>query len=281
MIVDCHTRIWPSPDLLGVAAGDWLERNGGRRALSADCGEHMAASEEVTHSLVWGFRSRRLKADVPNTFIADYVAQHAPKMIGIAAVDPPEPDAMERLANIAKRPEFAGVTVSPAGQGFHPTDTRAMAVYEFCAANDLPVFVEGAADLGASAAMEFARPHLFDEVARTFPRLTIVLAQMGWPWVDEALALLTKQPRVYADIAALLRRPWVAYQSLVRAHQFDVSEKLLFGSDFPFSAPAEAIERIYRLNQITQGSNLPGVPREVLRGIVERDALGEMRIPRP
>jgi len=280
MIVDCHTRIWPSPDLLGAGAGDWLERNGGQRTLSADPGEHTAASEKVTHALVWGFRSMSLKADVPNAFIADYVAQHAPKMIGIAAVDPPEPDAMERLANIARRAEFAGVTVSPAAQGFHPADTRAMAVYEFCAVNDLPVFVEGAADLGTSAVMEFARPHLFDEVARAFPRLTIVLAGMGWPWVHEALALLAKQPRVYADIAALLRRPWVAYQSLLGAHQFDVAEKLLFGSDFPFSTPAEAIERIYRLNQITQGNNLPGVPREVLRGIVERDALAEMRIQR-
>ena len=30
----------------------------------------------------------------------------------------------------------------------------------------------------------------------------------------------------------------------------------------------------YSINQFAQGTNLPVVPREALRGIVERDALG-------
>jgi hypothetical protein len=64
------------------------------------------------------------------------------------------------------------------------------------------------------------------------------------------------------------------------AHQSGVAGKLLFGSNFPFSTAAEAIERLYRLNEITQGTNLPTVPRQVLRGIVERDALSALGIGR-
>ncbi len=37
--------------------------------------------------------------------------------------------------------------------------------------------------------MEFGRPYLLDEVARTFPKLRLVIAQMGQPWVDETLCL--------------------------------------------------------------------------------------------
>ena len=278
MIVDCHTRIWASPDQLGTAAKSWLARNGGQEALSADPGDHAAAAKDVAKSLVWGFRSRLLGADVPNAFLADYVAQHPEKVIGIAAVDPPEPDVMERLENIARRSEFAGVTICPAAQGFHPADTRAMAVYELCQARGLAVFVETCTDFGPRAAMEFARPHLLDEIARSFQQMTIVVSAVGWPWVDETLALLAKQPRVFADVAALLRRPWEAYQALLGAYQRGLTDKLLFGSDFPFLTAAEAIEQLYRINELTRGTNLPVVPREAIRSIVERDALGVLGI---
>ncbi len=278
MIIDCHTRIWASPGQMGLGAAGWLVRHGGQENLSADPGEHAAASRDVTKTLVWGFRSRRLKADVPNAFLSDYVAQHKQQAVGIAAIDPTEPDAMERLANIADHSGFAGITISPAAQGFHPADTRAYKVYAFCAERRLGVFVESGTDFAPQAVLEFARPHLFDEIARDFPALTIVIAAMGSPWVNETVTLMAKQPGVYADIAALLRRPWGAYESLLKAHQSGVTGKLLFGSDFPFSTAAEAIERMYRINEITHGTGLPTVPREILRGIIERDAMTELQI---
>ena len=178
----------------------------------------------------------------------------------------------------AKRSEFAGITVSPAAQGFHPAHTRAMPVYEFCAGKGLPVFVETGTDIAPQSMLEFSRPHLFDEIARGFGSLTIVVSAMGSPWVSETIALLAKQPKVYADIAALLRRPWEAYHSLLLAYQRGVADKLLFGSDFPFLTAAEAIEQLYRINEVTRGTSMPAIPREILRGIVERDALTQLGI---
>jgi predicted TIM-barrel fold metal-dependent hydrolase len=280
MIVDCHTRIWASPAQLGQAAGVWLNRHG-RQAPCADAAHHLDAARQVQATLVWGFRSRAIGADVPNALVAEHVAQHSQNMLGIAAVDPPEPDALERLQNVAAKGEFAGITISPAGQGFHPADTRAMAIYELCAQRGLPVFVDAGADYGPAAVLEFARPHLFDEVARAFPSLTLVLGEAGWPWVDETLALLAKHTRVYAEVGGLLGRSWDAYVTMVKAHQFGVGGKLLFGSDFPFSKPDDAIERLYRINETAHGTNLPTVPREVLRGIVEREALAELGIKAP
>jgi predicted TIM-barrel fold metal-dependent hydrolase len=79
---------------------------------------------------------------------------------------------------------------------------------------------------------------------------------------------------VYADVSGLLSRPWQAYSALVSSHQYQVIDKLLFGSDFPYTSVTECIEALYSINQLAQGTNLPVVPREALRGIVERDALG-------
>ena len=100
-----------------------------------------------------------------------------------------------------------------------------------------------------------------------------MIAQLGQPWVDETICLLGKHDNVYADVSGLLSRPWQAYNALVSAYQYGVIDKLLFGSDFPYRSAAECIEALYSINQIAQGTNLPLIPREALRGIVERDAL--------
>ena len=60
---------------------------------------------------------------------------------------------------------------------------------------------------------------------------------------------------------------------MVMAYQHGIMDKLLFGSDFPYTSATECIEALYSINQLAQGTNLPLVPREALRGIVERDTL--------
>ncbi len=97
---------------------------------------------------------------------------------------------------------------------------------------------------------------------------------LGQPWVDETICLLGKHPHVFADVSGLLSRPWQASNALVNCYQAGVIDKLLFGSDFPYTNATECIETLYSINQLAQGTNLPVVPREALRGIVERDALG-------
>jgi hypothetical protein len=103
--------------------------------------------------------------------------------------------------------------------------------------------------------------------------LRLVLAQLGHPFLDETLCLLAKHPHVFADVSGLLARPWQAYQALVSTYQNSVIDKLLFGSDFPYTVATKCIEQLYQINGFAQGTNLPVIPRESLRGIVERDAL--------
>jgi predicted TIM-barrel fold metal-dependent hydrolase len=85
--------------------------------------------------------------------------------------------------------------------------------------------------------------------------------------------MLGKHANVFADVSGLLGRQWQAYTALVSANQYGVIEKLLFGSDFPFTSATDCIEALYSLNQVAKGTNLPVVPRESLRGIVERDTI--------
>jgi predicted TIM-barrel fold metal-dependent hydrolase len=286
MIVDCHTHIWQSPDQLGqVDLGEQSRlrartprvavtgRTVWRSTPAADPEHHWQQSGMVDKSIVLGFKSKYLRAEIPNRFVADYVSRDPEKLIGFAGIDPTERSAIADLRLAKNELRLRGVTISPANQDFHPTDTRAMNLFAEAEQLGMPVLVHPVGQFTEQSKLEFARPYLLDEVARTFPRLRIVIAQLGQPWIDETVVLLGKHSNVFADVSGLLGRPWQAYNALVNAHQYGVMDKLLFGSDFPYTSASECIEALYSLNQIAQGTQLPVVPREALRGIVERDTL--------
>ncbi len=281
MIVDCHTYVWENLQQLGIASAEFLRRQSGRTGLTAEPAEHLVAAECVDCSLVLGFRSELLGADVPNRTVADYVAKHPEKLLGLAGIDPIADDAADRLDEAAESSAFRGVTIAPGAQGFHPADTRVERLYQRCSDEGMVVLVNQGAHLWPGAMMEFARPYLWDEVLRNFPEVKMILSHLGHPWVDETIALLGKHANLYADVAGLIRRPWHAYNTLNQVHQYGVMEKVLFASDFPFLSASEAIESLYRLNEVTHGARLPVVPREGMRGVIERDVFEVLGIRPP
>lgn len=280
MIVDCHTHIWTSAEQLGADAEAYLRRQNGLDVPTADPAEHEVAARCATRTLVLGYCSDHLGAEVPNDLIGEYIAARGDRMVGIAAADPTRGSAVETAGELLDRKEFRGLTISPSAQNFHPADSRAMSLYELAADRGAPIFFHQGTHFPTRGRMEYARPLLLDEIAGEFPSLPIVIASLGHPWIEEGIALVGKHPRVFADIAGLIRRPWQAYNALVLAHQFNVMDKVLFGSDFPFFTAAEAIKSVYRMHEMTQGTNLPTVPRERLRSMVERDALDVLGIAR-
>ncbi len=287
MIIDCHTSIWQSPEQLGGEAIDRIAqptrfgREQVRLLPKADTASHYLACAPIDLCFVLGFKSRYLGAYIPNELIADYCGEHADQMIGFAGLDPTDSDAAEQVARIGRSPFLKGLVLSPAAQDIHPCDTQAMRVYEIAAELKLPIIFSSGPYLSARTRLEYARPLLLDEVARSFPNLKLVISHIGYPWVDETLTLLVKHANVFAGIAGLLRRPWLAWDALVRAYQMQVSGRLLFGSDFPFSTAAECIDTLYNINQYAMGSQLPVIPREALRHIVRNDALTMLDIHAP
>jgi len=288
MIVDCHTHIWQSPEQLGqLDLGD-LPRSAVKRSPrfspagksqwrlqpAGDADHHWAQSAVVDKSIVLGFKSKYLQAEIPNSYVAEYVKRFPQKLIGFAGIDPTERSAIDELNAARAHLQLRGITLSPANQDFHPCDSRAMRLYAEAEKLGMPILIHPVGQFTEQSKLEFSRPALFDEVARTFPRLRIIIAQLGQPWLEETICLLGKHANVFADVSGLLSRPWQAYNALVAAYESQSIEKLLFGSDFPYTSITECIEALYSINQLAQGTNLPVVPREALRGIVERDTLG-------
>lgn len=276
MIVDCFTHTWENAASLGGTHSANGNENGAASVTShrAAAGRHRAASEPVDVTLVLGFKSQYLGAEIPNDQVASYVRNQGDRMIGIAGIDPSDPkEALTELRRARQELGMPGVAVAPAAQDFHPNSSQAMRLYAEAGALGMPVFFHTGLQLTSATKMEYAQPVLLDEVARELPDLRIVIAHMGSPWIHETIMLLRKHNNVFAEISGLLQQPWRAYEALLSAHQCGVLEKLLFGSGFPDAPASLCIESLYSLNHLVHGTSLPTIPREQLRGVVERDAL--------
>jgi hypothetical protein len=267
MITDCHTHVWdhvarPAGVTLGTAPP------AGARGFH----DYRHSAGPVAASFVLGFAGHGMGAPVPNEELADFVAHEPGRLFGFAGIDPSDPFALTEIDRAVEL-GLRGITLSPAAQGIHPADNRAMDVYQRAVELNLPVIFRQGGHFAPEWRMEFARPYLLDEVARTFPDLRLVVSHLGQPWVDETVVLLDKHEHVYADVCGLSGRPWQAYQALSLCWNAGVMHKLLFASDFPYATVEQAIKALYSVNELTQGTNLPTVPLRELRGVVERDTL--------
>ena len=110
-----------------------------------------------------------------------------------------------------------------------------------------------------------------------FPELRIVMAHMGHPWHIDTFAVIRKHPHVYADVSANFYRPWQQYHGLLLATEWNVLDKLVFGSDYPVATPQETMDGLLAVNQFTPGTSLPRVPEEKLHQIIHRDTLEPAR----
>jgi hypothetical protein len=126
-----------------------------------------------------------------------------------------------------------------------------------------------------SASLAVSQPLVVDEVARRHPDLRQVIAHLAHPWQRETIITVRKNPMVYADVSAVWARPFDGFAALVRAQEWDVVPKLLFGSDFPHWTPVQAVEGLRGLAGM-RPSGLPHIHDDTVAHLVESDHLATL-----
>lgn len=277
-MIDCHTHLWSHEDWSEEMIREASIARGAPADVDVKEEDHWAAMGCVEKAIVFGFHSRHLGLVVPNERIARYVARHPEKLIGFTCIDPHEPDYLEELERTLSLPEFRGLKLAPIYQNYHPMDPRMQPVYSYCERHGVPILFHQGTTFPRRAPLKYSLPIQLEDVALAYPELRIVIAHLGHPWVEDTIVLIRKQPHVYADLSALYYRPWQYYNAMILAQEYGVMHKLLLGSDYPFTTPADSIAALRNINHIIAGSGLPRVQAEAIEGILHRDTLALLRI---
>jgi predicted TIM-barrel fold metal-dependent hydrolase len=275
VIVDVHTHVWRHPDHIDESFMDGLRlaRPGVQIDITVEFEPFMEAMKPCDRVVCFGLRGLMTGLHVPNDHIAQFVARAPGKLIGFMSLDPSEPgwmDDFERSRTVLK---LKGVKLGPIYAGFDPTDPKLDPLYSACARHNLPVLIHVGTSFVRFGPLEWSRPILVDSIARRHPDLKVIMAHLGHPWEGEAIAVARKHPNVYADVSALHYRPWQFYHSLMLAQEYGALQKLLFGSDFPFTTPALSMEGIRNANRFSVGTSLPRVNEQALEALIHRDTL--------
>lgn len=280
MIVDVHTHVWETPCHIGeefihdakVTAGQ------GYKDISVDLDKHWDAMQAVDRAVVLGFRARHVGVLVPNEYVADYAAKHPDRLIGFCSVDPQDTDAIEQLDHAVQTLRLRGLKMGPIYQNVAPTDSRFRRIMRRAEELRIPVLIHQGTTFCSNVSLEIANPIQLQPLALEFPRLRMVIAHLGHPWINETLVLIRKNRNMYADISALFYRPWQFYNALVAASEYGVLDRLLLGSDYPFTTPADTMTALRQVNAITEGTRLPRIPEAALEAIIHRDTLELLEI---
>lgn len=280
MIVDLRTRAWTGRDPL--PGGDRSFNTTGRRLSDLDPtpDAHRRAMAVVDAAVVVGWRAERMGVHAPAEQVAAVTHLDPDRLVGFAGIDPTLDSAIDEVDRAVDL-GMVGLTIAPADCGCRPTDDRCLAVLERAAARRLPTLVANPCLMDPRSVAEFARPALLDEAARTIKGLTLILGDIGHAWLDEALLMAGKHERVFAEISGVVSRPLALFTTLVTAYERSVMNKLMFASGFPAETPERAIERLYTMSSFRGATQAPGAaapPREAVRAIVERDALGAIGV---
>jgi len=260
MIVDCHTHV-------DLTADD------------TDAPEYSQTAETVEKCIV--LAGSEGPSEPMNKKLAQYIHKHKEKRVGFAVVEPSKDKIdVNSLTLIQDKLGLQGVVLYCSACGVHPAHTRAIRLYESAQKLGLPIFFHNTPDTPKDrVVLEYAQPYLLDEVAREFADLKIVIGNMGMPFIEQTLSIVSRHKNVYADLTIRPRNVWQTYNMVVAAHEHGVMDKLLFGSGFPLGNAGQCIEALLGFNMLLADTNLPTVPRGSIRNIIERNTLKLLGIP--
>jgi predicted TIM-barrel fold metal-dependent hydrolase len=274
MIIDCHTHIFApehkSPEFVAEAMA---RARGNPVDLDVPPERHWEAMKNVDKAIVFGMRAFHCGNISTNEYIADYVKEHPQKLIGFAAIDPTHDDVHQMLDHSIGDLKLRGVKLGPIYQNIHVMDPRMQPVYVYCVKHNLPIMIHQATTFPRRAPLKFALPIDLEDVALKYPDLKMILAHMGHPWIEETVVLIRKQPNLFSDISALHYRPYQFYHALMTAKEYGVWDKLLFGSDFPFTTPDATIADMKTINEMAGPSPKSQIPAELIERLIESPTL--------
>ncbi len=275
MIIDVHSHTWDYRQHFTAASREQAKR--ARAGIEVDLTvryeEYRRAATADTRTIVFGGKARLSGIWVEDRYVADYVAKHPDTLIGFLSVDPTQ-DGWERELHAGHEElGLRGIKLLPMYAGFSPDDARLDPLWNYAQAKRLPVLLHTGTTFVAQAPIEYTYPRLLDRVAIRFPEVKMILAHLGHPFEGECVAVIRKHPNLYADISALHYRPFQLYHSLMLVQEYGVWDKVLFGSDYPFTTVNASIDSLRNLNRMLDGTALPRLDLQQVEQLIHRNSL--------
>jgi hypothetical protein len=277
MVVDVHSHYFRDPDHFSPEFVAQAKR-GRNIDLTVRWDEYAASARDAGKTIVFGGKARLSGLWVPDREVADYVREAPERLIGFLSLDPTQPGWQDELEEGHRNLRLKGIKLMPMYAGFFPNSRELDSLWDYATKHHLPVLLHTGTTFIRQAPLACTLPRLIDDLAIRFPHVKLIMAHLSHPYEGECVVTIRKHPNVYADCSALHYRPFQLYHSLMLLQEYGVWNKLLFGSDYPFTTVSASLEGMRNLNKMLEGTNLPRLDMEAMEQMFQRNTLDLLEI---
>lgn len=243
MIIDFHTHTFP--DKIARASIESLSKCSGITPHTDGTVSGLRRSMEesgVDISVILPVLTKPAQFETVNK-VAAKVCEAEDGLISFGGIHPDCSDIRQKMREI-KNLGLKGIKIHPAYQEVYMDDIRYLRILDAASEENLVVSVHAGVDIGLPEPVYAAVEKILQAVRETKPE-KLVLAHLGgwkeWDAVEEMIA----GENVYLDTAFL--EDYISDEQLLRIIRKHGAEKILFGTDCPWSGQRESIERLQKL----------------------------------
>lgn len=279
MLVDVHSHFFRYPEHFSKSFVEQARRARSQEIdLTVRWEEYHSRALGCDKTVVFGGKARLSGLWVPDQEVAQYVKDHPEHLIGFLSVDPTQPDWQNELIQGHQDLKLKGIKLLSMYAGFYPNDRKLDYLWEYATRHRLPVLLHTGTTFVSQAPLDCTIPRHLDDVAIRFPQVKIIMAHLSHPYEGECAVVIRKHPNVYTDCSALHYRPFQLYHSLMLVQEYGVWDKVLFGSDYPFTTVDASLDEMRKLNCMLEGTALPRLDMDKMEKMFHRNTLELLEI---
>lgn len=161
---------------------------------------------------------------IDNIYIYNSVKKYPERLLGFCCINPWEKNSLDVLKKCRYDLNLLGLKLHPALHGYHLSNHSLVdKIFEFCVQNKMPIISHGGAEL-------FNNPYEFEEMAKCYPEVILIIAHMGSIWATaQAREVAKRNKNIY------LCTSWALLDDIKKAIKEVGAEQILLGSDSPAS----------------------------------------------
>jgi len=196
---------------------------------------------------------------------------------------------LEEIARAISEGGLKGLLLTPPYGHYYSNDKRVYPFYQKIVEMGVPVYFHHSHMFGSPryCPLKYARVWLLDDLTIDFPQLRFNVEHMGYPFTEELLAIMSRSPQVYTDIAMFIApthgtgRRLLLARNLGMAREYGVLGRVFYGSDYVGESTDEYVELLRReLSYIREElcadmerMGFPPLSQEEMEGLLSRNAL--------
>jgi len=203
----------------------------------------------ITKAMVIGRRAQPPFENVPNEDVLSFVRDYPDNFFAVPALEPTDRSAaLDELEFLHTQPSVKAIHLEPgwAARPMYADDANLYSIYERLEKIGMPTLVSAGGTIGPD--FGYVDPKHLHRVAKDFPKLKLIIGHGGWPYVMQALTVAYDCANVYLSPDMYLNVPNMPGNlEYVRAANYYLRERLIFGTAYPARPMIESIGHFHRL----------------------------------